>query len=202
MTVIDILRVASEYLHLSDELAVFFDEELELVKDEISEETQKKFDKLLLAFNNTINEIATTKFPPKSTFVHYSTSGQNKVKLGEETGKEINKVLKIYSNSRKNIVFAQVDDEVIFNSDGGYVFIVYSFLPKIYKADDSLDIFYTLGTRLIAIGVASEYLYLSEIYDDSERLRREFEEGLAMVIQESLAIKARRWGLWVIEKKE
>lgn len=195
MTVIDILKVASEYLHLSDELSVFFDIETNLVTDSISDDVQKKFDKLLLAFNNTINEIATTKFPPKSTFVYFSSLGQNTVNLSTETGKEINKVLKIYSNARKNIVFAQVEDEVVFNSDGGYVFIVYSFLPKIYKADDSLDIFYTLGTRLLALGVASEYLYLSEIYDDSERLRNEFEEGLAKVIQESLKIKARRWEL-------
>ena len=193
MKVVEILKVASNYLNIYDDLSIYFEENADPQTLNASEDTKKKFDTLMLALNNTINELALTKFQIKETYVLLGPKGHTSIKLESLTGNKINKVLRVYDENLEDIVFAEVGETIIFNSHGKKVFIDYTIIPPTLELNDEIKAFYNVGTRIIALGVASEYLNLCEIYDDAERLAGYYTDGLSNTMQQGTTIKTKRW---------
>ena len=193
MKVVEILKVASNYLNIYDDLSMYFEENADPQTLNASEDTKKKFDTLMLALNNTINELALTKFQIKETYVLLGFQGHTSIKLESLTGNKINKVLRVYDENLEDIVFAEVGETIIFNSHGKKVFIDYTIIPPKLELNDEIKAFYNVGTRIIALGVASEYLNLCEIYDDAERLAGYYTDGLSNTMQQGTTIKTKRW---------
>ena len=193
MKVVEILKVASNYLNIYDDLSMYFEENADLQTLNASEDTKKKFDTLMLALNNTINELALTKFQIKETYVLLGPKGHTSIKLESLTGNKINKVLRVYDENLEDILFAEVGETIIFNSHGKKVFIDYTIIPPKLELNDEIKAFYNVGTRIIALGVASEYLNLCEIYDDAERLAGYYTDGLSNTMQQGTTIKTKRW---------
>lgn len=193
MKVVEILKVASNYLNIYDDLSMYFEENADPQTLNASEDTKKKFDTLMLALNNTINELALTKFQIKETYVLLGSVGHTSIKLESLTGNKINKVLRVYDENLEDIVFAEVGETIIFNSHGKKVFIDYTIIPPKLELNDEIKAFYNVGTRIIALGVASEYLNLCEIYDDAERLAGYYTDGLSNTMQQGTTIKTKRW---------
>lgn len=193
MKVVEILKVASNYLNIYDDLSMYFEENADLQTLNASEDTKKKFDTFMLALNNTINELALTKFQIKETYVLSGLEGHTSIKLESLTGNKINKVLRVYDENLEDIVFAEVGETIIFNSHGKKVFIDYTIIPPKLELNDEIKAFYNVGTRIIALGVASEYLNLCEIYDDAERLAGYYTDGLSNTMQQGTTIKTKRW---------
>ena len=110
MKVVDILKVASNYLNIVDELSVCFEDNNETVT--LPTDTQKKLNRLLLSLNNVVNELFLTKFALRETYQVSSSFGQMNVNLKEKTGKTINKILRVYNVYDEDLVFADVDGEV------------------------------------------------------------------------------------------
>ena len=193
MKVVEILKVASNYLNIYDDLSMYFEENADPQTLNASEDTKKKFDTLMLALNNTINELALTKFQIKETYVLLGLEVHTSIKLESLTGNKINKVLRVYDENLEDIVFAEVGETIIFNSHGKKVFIDYTIIPPKLELNDEIKAFYNVGTRIIALGVASEYLNLCEIYDDAERLAGYYTDGLSNTMQQGTTIKTKRW---------
>lgn len=193
MKVVEILKVASNYLNIYDDLSMYFEENADPQTLNASEDTKKKFDTLMLALNNTINELALTKFQIKETYVLSGLEVHTSIKLESLTGNKINKVLRVYDENLEDIVFAEVGETLIFNSHGKKVFIDYTIIPPTLELNDEIKAFYNVGTRIIALGVASEYLNLCEIYDDAERLAGYYTDGLSNTMQQGTTIKTKRW---------
>lgn len=193
MKVVEILKVASNYLNIYDDLSMYFEENADPQTLNASEDTKKKFDTLMLALNNTINELALTKFQIKETYVLLGSVGHTSIKLESLTGNKINKVLRVYDENLEDILFAEVGETIIFNSHGKKVFIDYTIIPPKLELNDEIKAFYNVGTRIIALGVASEYLNLCEIYDDAERLAGYYTDGLSNTMQQGTTIKTKRW---------
>lgn len=193
MKVVEILKVASNYLNIYDDLSMYFEENADPQTLNVSEDTKKKFDTLMLALNNTINELALTKFQIKETYVLSGLEEHTSIKLESLTGNKINKVLRVYDENLEDIVFAEVGETIIFNSHGKKVFIDYTIIPPKLELNDEIKAFYNVGTRIIALGVASEYLNLCEIYDDAERLAGYYTDGLSNTLQQGTTIKTKRW---------
>lgn len=193
MKVVEILKVASNYLNIYDDLSIYFEENADPQTLNASEDTKKKFDTLMLALNNTINELALTKFQIKETYVLLGSKAHTSIKLESLTGNKINKVLRVYDENLEDIVFAEVGETIIFNSHGKKVFIDYTIIPPKLELNDEIKAFYNVGTRIIALGVASEYLNLCEIYDDAERLAGYYTDGLSNTMQQGTTIKTKRW---------
>lgn len=193
MKVVEILKVASNYLNIYDDLSMYFEENADPQTLNASEDTKKKFDTLMLALNNTINELALTKFQIKETYVLSGLEEHTSIKLESLTGNKINKVLRVYDENLEDIVFAEVGETIIFNSHGKKVFIDYTIIPPKLELNDEIKAFYNVGTRIIALGVASEYLNLCEIYDDAERLAGYYTDGLSNTMQQGTTIKTKRW---------
>lgn len=176
MTVLELLKIASNYLSIDKELQIFFEES---DTSSATDEAKSKFNKLLLSFNNIINEIALHKAPTKTIEVETSF-GLNEIDLSAQN---CNKVLSVKLKNGKRLTFLQTGQVVVFDClSREKVLIEYSFIPKIYKADDNLDIFTNIGNRLLAIGIASEYCYLDEVFDNAKELREEFEKGLKSIL--------------------
>ena len=193
MKVVEILKVASNYLNIYDDLSIYFEENADPQTINVSEDVKKKFDTLMLALNNTINELALTKFQIKETYVLSGSKEHTSIKLESLTGNKINKVLRVYDENLEDIVFAEVGETIIFNSHGKKVFIDYTIIPATLELNDEIKAFYNVGTRIIALGVASEYLNLCEIYDDAERLAGYYTDGLSNTLQQGTTIKTKRW---------
>lgn len=193
MKVVEILKVASNYLNIYDDLSMYFEENADPQTINVSEDVKKRFDTLMLALNNTINELALTKFQIKETYVLLGPKGHTSIKLESLTGNKINKVLRVYDENLEDIVFAEVGETIIFNSHGKKVFIDYTIIPPTLELNDEIKAFYNVGTRIIALGVASEYLNLCEIYDDAERLAGYYTDGLSNTMQQGTTIKTKRW---------
>lgn len=185
MTVLELLKIASNYLAIDKELEVFFEES---DTTSATSEAKAKFNKLLQSFNNIINDLALHKAPPTKVVEVATTFGTNEIDLSPQN---CNKVLSVNALNGDKLTFLQSGSSVIFDSFGGKVLIEYSFIPKIYKADDELDIFTNFGNRLLALGIASEYFYLDEIFDDAKELRVEFEKGLKNILSKNKKMRGR-----------
>lgn len=192
MKVVDILKVASNYLNIVDELSVCFEDNNETVT--LPTDTQKKLNRLLLSLNNVVNELFLTKFALRETYQVSSSFGQMNVNLKEKTGKTINKILRVYNVYDEDLVFADVDGEVYFKGNGGKIFIDYTFVPPILSLNDDVKYLNGISSRILALGVASEYLNLNEIYDDAENFREQFESGLSNTLQGTVGkMPIKRW---------
>lgn len=192
MKVVDILKVASNYLNIVDELSVCFEDNNETVT--LPTNTQKKLNRLLLSLNNVVNELFLTKFALRETYQVSSSFGQMNVNLKEKTGKTINKILRVYNVYDEDLVFADVDGEVYFKGNGGKIFIDYTFVPPILSLNDDVKYLNGISSRILALGVASEYLNLNEIYDDAENFREQFESGLSNTLQGTVGkMPIKRW---------
>ena len=192
MKVVDILKVASNYLNIVDELSVCFEDNNETVT--LPTDTQKKLNRLLLSLNNVVNELFLTKFALRETYHVSSSFGQMNVNLKEKTGKTINKILRVYNVYDEDLVFADVDGEVYFKGNGGKIFIDYTFVPPILSLNDDVKYLNGISSRILALGVASEYLNLNEIYDDAENFREQFESGLSNTLQGTVGkMPIKRW---------
>ncbi len=192
MKVVDILKVASNYLNIVDELSVCFEDNNETVT--LPTDTQKKLNRLLLSLNNVVNELFLTKFALRETYQVSSSFGQMNVNLKEKTGKTINKILRVYNVYDEDLVFADVDGEVYFKGNGGKIFIDYTFVPPILSLNDDVKYLNGISSRILALGVASEYLNLNEIYDDAENFREQFESGLSSTLQGTVGkMPIKRW---------
>ncbi len=185
MTVLELLKIASSYLAIDKDLEIFFEES---DTTSATDEAKDKFSKLLLAFNNIINELALHKAPPTKIAKIQSSFGTNEIDLSEQN---CNKVVCVQSASGEKLAFLQSGTKVLFNGFGEKVFIEYSFVPNIYKADDDLDIFTNFGKSLLATGIASEYCYLNEILDDAKDYREKFDAGLKLVLSKNKLLPRR-----------
>ena len=92
-----------------------------------------------------------------------------------------------------------VDYEVIngvLSTVSGAVSIKYIAAPAVYTAiTDTVNDFPTLPARVIAYGVAAEYLFIKGNVEDAESWNKRFEKALfgALRSSKNLVIKPRRW---------
>lgn len=186
MKVSEILKQASEYLNI-DNLKEILNKQEDLTTDEKS-----KVDRLKLCFNLLIGELATSKFFLKSGLKVKSQVGQNIVDLAVLTDKQVRRVERVIFRTG-DAIFLQTGSEIRFNGDGEECVIEFTYLPKEYDLDDDFDEYSIISTKILALGIAGEYLKMSEIFDSSERFLSEYDNALKSILQQNKIMPSRGW---------
>ncbi len=203
MTVLEILKLASGYLDLDDELLPIFEgEETGSVSQNEGSQTdntqneetqnveaQKDFTKMMLSLNSVLHELATTKFKPKKV-LSYDCLGQTVINLSDIHANVI-KIIRIF-NKFGNVDFKIENDKVNFYSNVP-VCIEFSYIPFVSTLNDKVNEFNFIGAKILAMGVVGEYYLLSGIFDDATYFKNEFLNGVDCCLNKNFHIKARRW---------
>lgn len=185
MTVLEILQLASAYVDNYDRLEPIFEGNA----DQVSSEVQTEFDKLLIALNGILHELATTKSKPSKVTIIVS-HGDCEFPLSQIHSNLI-KVNKVFSKNGK-VKFSVADDKLCFNSNIP-VCVDFSYIPMVSSINDKVNEFNFIGTRTIAMGVASEFFLLSGVLDDSAYYRKAFDDKVARAYKTFAFVKAKRW---------
>ena len=171
MNVLQVLKSASLYLNLFDEFNPVFNGE---GFENLSEEEQREFGKILSALNLIVCEVA-------SEYVDLLTeeivSFKNKQLDVCSLNKNLHKVFYIFKNNKK-IKFKVVDGKICCDVDGE-VRIVYSYIPEELAIGSSLEFLISkLSLKTLALGVASEYCFISGFFDDAKIWEERFVKSL------------------------
>ena len=186
MTVLDVLKTSSLYLNISNMLAPIFNEE-----QNVSEEATNELNKLLLCFNNTISQIASTYFEVLSSSVIEVQNGE--YDLSGLTHKCLD-VKSLTSGGRK--VKFTVENGILRTVRNGSFTITYSYVPEELDEDDDIEIFDIIDLDTLAMGVAADYCYMNAIYDDGQMWHGRFVDNLRLIKANHIKnayILPRRW---------
>ena len=162
MTVLEVLENASLYLNLKEEFDCIFNKDSGV---DISKETQTQFDRLVSCLNIVAKDIACQYC--KLFSVEEVEFIDNSFAIADLT-KKANNIFAVKDKNglRKN--YKIIDNKIVCDNSGKFV-VEYSFYPETFKKDDNLDIFGgKVSIKAFALGVASEYCFISGFFDDAK----------------------------------
>ncbi len=206
MDVVDILKTASYYCGIETELKDLFDyfkgnisrydpstgdifvNTSELLVT-IDPQTTKLFNKLNEAFNVTLRSICTDKFVlKKEKEIEFVTNQYAVYALSD--------MIKIYYILRdgKKISFKITSDGILEIDKPGKVTLVYSYFPPKKTPTDSVDFLFGKVTEIVlALGTASEYLYMIGSFDEADVIRKRYLEEADKIGNRRKIMPAKRW---------
>lgn len=184
MKVKNVVAIATRLI-LNGELATKIENGTTLTTDE-----QEEANKLLRAFNLTLNEVATE---------YLSTSAEER-----KYGSAVNFSSLSHTPSEIRSVKGENGDDVSFKVlsdkikiyENGWHYIRYNYLPSDRALTDDFDYENSkVGARAFAYGTASEYLLMSGRYEEAQNYRIKFEKSATSPLTKTVRkIKGRIWG--------
>lgn len=167
MTVKDILMLACEFVG-----------EKELIEKVKSAETlddieTEKLDTLLSCFNLVNQEIA-SDYLPYLTKEEVSDVG-GRIFYADLSKKVVN-VYEVKNKFGFSVPFKNFSNYI--EVEGGVKSVIYSFLPENMGSEDTVEFYNGLSARILAYGVASEFLLVRGISEDAEIWEERFKESL------------------------
>ena len=206
MDVVEILRSASFYCGTEREFADLFEYARHNIQrydpstgmvfgsssqllGTVSTLTLNSWDKMIEAFNITLRSICTDRIVVKKEMeLEFVT---NKIALYNIHN--VNRVYYVMRNGKK-IPFSVSDDGLLVIDKPGKVVMGYSYIPPSYGASDSVDfLFGKINETVLALGTASEYLYMVGQYDDAEMIRKRYIEEADKIDNRRKIMPAKRW---------
>ncbi len=206
MDVVDILKTASYYCGIESELNDLF----EYFKGNISRydpqtgnifastttllvtidpQTTKLFNKLTEAFNVALRSICTDKFVlKKEKEIDFKTNQYAVYMLSD--------MVKVYYVLRdgKKIPFKIKPDGILEIDKPGKVTLVYSYIPPKQNPLGNVDFLFGKVTDIVlALGTASEYLYMIGSFDEAEVIRKRYLEEADKIDNRRNIMPAKRW---------
>lgn len=185
MNVLNILKLTCAYLGFFDDFKTFF----ELTPETLPPEKERELEILLLSVDNVQNRLLNSF--PQITKENVEAQ-DNKIMLNSLT-KTAKKVLSVKENGN-NIKFKIYDNFILTNKNGTFE-VEYSYLlPKVLTKTDEIALNF-LPERTFALGVASEYCFISGLFDDAVIWEEKFKSVLK---KESEAVRTfimpkRKW---------
>lgn len=162
MTVLEVLENASLYLNLKEEFEGIFSGNSGA---EVSKETLNQFDKLVSCLNIVANDIAGQyiKLLTKEE-VDFVNNSFNIVDLS----KKPNNIFAVKDKNGLRKSYKIIDNKIVCDESGKFI-IEYSFYPQVFNKNDDLNIFGgKISLKTFALGVASEYCFISGFFDDAK----------------------------------
>lgn len=193
MKVLDIIKPVCAYLGLYQDYLTYFEPSISSKEEEtlpnqvaineinplnvndsnIPKEKQEILSSLILAINNTQEKILKTISLVTEEKVLIK---DNKIEFSNFS-KKLNRVLSIISNNKKLKYkifdnYIKLTDTIDFNEP---LLIKYSyFLPFIENLEDEINLDNIIKLKTMALGVASEYCFISGLFDDAEIWNKKF----------------------------
>lgn len=195
MTVKDAVELAAVYLQLEDVLSSEnFSDSLNVnVNSSVSEDdlTQRNINLLIRCTDLVLGEIASDQIPLKCVETLSSADGQI---YFSSFANKVYKILSVKKNSSK--ISFKVFPTYIETGKSGEVEVEYNFLPETKTSlTDSIDeVANLVDLRTIAYGVASEYAYISGLFEEAKMWEEKFKNAIdAKTKLKNYTVKARRW---------
>ena len=193
MTVKDILQSATLFLGLYDEFKAFFNG-----TGTLSDEGEADYQKLLLALNLTLSNLAL------NTNMYLTRETKS---LDSDSKFLISALTKTFANLRfvkdkqtGKVLKTRIVDNSVF-VDGAYekgvreVNVEYSYLPtKLTALNDNISLV-KLGEKTLVLGVVSEYCFICGLFDDATIWKERFDKTLKenFVSLENKKMPKRKW---------
>ena len=170
MTVREVLVIASQFLNIEDDVKEY------IAQDDGVENGSKTFKTLFNALNIVYKEIASDYF---ALMTEEEIMVQNNKIFYFDLKNEPKDIYSISSIDNVSKYKFKTFDEYVKLSCNGLVKIVYSYMPKDVKITDLLQTFGgKITTRTFALAVASEYCFISNIFDDAKVWHERFCESI------------------------
>lgn len=188
MDVIEIIRLAATYLQLEEVLEL---SEIGGTVEEKSELAEKNLNLLLECVNLIYSELASDYLPLKE---EEEITVENNEFLFSNLSKAIHHVLSL-RNAREESVYYSIYPSGIKTQDGTYL-LEYSYHPEAVTLEDDLESFAgRLSERIVAYGVASEFSFISGLFDEAATWKTRFTESLKVACSKKsiIQIPPRRW---------
>jgi hypothetical protein len=183
MTVREIIKIAATILQKEDLCGY-------IGGGEETGELKKDLDRFFECYKLIIGELCEECLPTETSENFVSQGGKVNFADFSKTPLEIKKC---YENG-KEIGFKVFPTFLQTNAEN--VTVVYSFYPQFDTLDDDCPYSESqLSARIIALGVAREYLLLGGLYEEAVLFDERFKDALATVVLKKNVgkIKARRW---------
>lgn len=161
MTVKDVLKSVTQYLQLSELYA-----KLCTTTPTFTTSEQLEIDLLTNCINFTVDTISTDYFRLKNKYVVENTSGVVLFSsISSNVILDVTKVVDFYNGDEVDFEITSTGVDTLI----GKIIIYYDYLPtKVSGLSDTISCYpIKLTERIIAFGVASEYLFLKGNIDDS-----------------------------------
>jgi hypothetical protein len=186
MTVKEILILCADISDRKD-LATYLIEG----SSDISPDTSFDAETLLKCYNITISEIATEYYRLKTIEKFTTIDGVFEYKNLQKNAFSVISVL----DENHNKVDAKIyQTKLLTKIKTGY--IEYEYIPKNQEIQDEFIFEKTpINSRIVALGVASEYLFVKGCFAESENYNRKFLNAVLSAISKSgkIIIPARKW---------
>lgn len=196
MTVKDAVELAAVYLQLEDVLSLSaFTGTLNassnpsITADDL---TDRNVNLLIRCTSLVLGEIASDIIPLKTK--QTLTSSDGRILLSSLTSK-LYKIISVKKNKRK-VSFRVYPSFIEVDSDDGTFEVEYNFLPsdKTALTDNIDEVGNFVDARTIAYGVASEYAYISGLFEEAKMWEEKFKNALDTKTKlKNYYLKARRW---------
>lgn len=155
---------------------------------ELSAKEKEKFERMVRCFNLVNQEIASEYIPylckenVSGSIINFSQLSKKVINIFQVKGKfGLDLLFKVYPN------FIEVQ--------GNAKSVTYSFLPEEITAEDDVQLFCGITARVLAYGVASEYLLLDGVSQDAEIWENRFKQSLFVLSRKKgeHVLPKRRW---------
>ena len=194
MTVREVLTMASQFLNKEEEFSAF------IKNDNGDSVGTKSFKVLFSALNIVNNEIASDYFP---LFYKQEIDVTHNKIFNIDLNQELKDVYKISSLDNSVSYRFKTFDNYIEVGANGKMNITYSYLPqKISMTDDLPNYSGKISVRTFALGVAAEYCFISNIFDEAEVWHRRFVDSIKNNLSKKshITLPKRKW-LWFMKRK-
>lgn len=168
MTVKDIIMLVSEFVGEKELLA-----KLKNSDSVFNEREQEKLDIMVGCFNLVNQEIASDYLP---YLFKEEVNVENKIVKFSDLNKTVINIFEVKNRFGMNLQFKVFSNYIEFVGHPKY--IVYSYLPEELTLTSQVELFNGLSARVLAYGIASEYLLVEGLSDDAEIWEERFKESL------------------------
>ena len=196
MTVKDAVELAAVYLQLEDVLSTSAftgtlnaNSNPSITADAI---TTRNINLLIRCASLVLGEIASDIMPLKTKQTLSSSSG--KILLSALTSK-LYKIISVKKDGRK-VTFKVYPTYIQLYTDDGSFEVEYNYLPsdKTALTDNIDEVGMFVDARTIAYGIASEYAYISGLFEEAKMWEEKFKNALDTKTKlKNYYLKARRW---------
>lgn len=188
VNVTQVVELTATYLQLEEVLEM---EELGGTEVNPTELTQKNLELLVRCVNLVYQELATDYIPLKHAEEITVSSGEF---LFENLTKSIINVLSLKNLDGENKKF-KIYPNAIKVENGTYQ-IEYSYLPSEVSLGNEVEAFSgRISERILAYGVASEYSFISGLFEEASMWKKRFEDAVLIASRKKspLRMPTRRW---------
>lgn len=168
MTVKDILKLVCGFVGEREIL-----EKLETENSTFTAREEKKINSMVKCYNLVMQEIASDYLP---FLIKEEIEVEDSILNFSDLSKFVVNIYEIKNRFGMNLRFKLFPNYVEIS--GKAKSIVYSYLPEEKTLDEDVELFYGLSARVVAYGVASEFLLIEGISEDAEIWEERFKESL------------------------